>query len=76
MSKYSTIAGTVTKSEAFSKLIHHLNEAADQAAIISHLHNTEDSAMDKLLAKGWLGVHEMLLRARTQITKAAMTSFN
>ena len=40
MSKYSTIGGQVTRGEAFAKLIHHLNEAADQAAVLSHLHDT------------------------------------
>ena len=74
-SKYSTTAGIPTRGDAFSKLIHHLNEAADQAAVMSHLHNTEDSEMDKLNARGWLGVHELLLRTKTQITKLAMNKF-
>ena len=74
-SKYSTTAGIPTRGDAFTKLIHHLNEAADQAALLSHLHSTEDSEMDKLTAKGWLGVHELLLRTRTQITKLAMNKF-
>jgi hypothetical protein len=75
MSKYSTTAGVPTRGDAFTKLIYHLNEAADQAALLSHLHSTEDSEMDKLTAKGWLGVHELLLRTRTQITKLAMNKF-
>lgn len=74
-SKYSTTGGQVTRGDAFSKLIHHLNEAADQAAVMSHLHNTEDSELDKLTARGWLGVHELLLRTRAQITKLAMNKF-
>lgn len=75
MSKYSTTAGVPTRGDAFTKLIYHLNEAADQAALLSHLHSTEDSEMDKLTAKGWLGIHELLLRTRTQITKLAMNKF-
>lgn len=75
MSKYSTTAGIPTRGDAFSKLIHHLNEAADQASVLSHLHSTEDSEMDKLTAKGWLGIHELLLRTRAQITKLAMNKF-
>jgi hypothetical protein len=75
MNKYSTFGGIPTRGEAFSKLIYHLNEAADQAAVLSHLHNTEDSNMDKLIAKGWLGVHELLLRMKIQITKLAMNKF-
>ena len=75
MSKYSTIGGQVTRGEAFTKLIHHLNEAADQAAVLSHLHNTEVSKMDALTAKGWLGIHELLLRMRHQITELAKNKF-
>ena len=75
MSKYSTIGGQVTRGEAFTKLIHHLNDAADQAAVLSHLHNTEVSKMDALTAKGWLGIHELLLRMRHQITELAKNKF-
>lgn len=74
-SKYSTIGGQVTRGEGFAKLLHHLNEAADQAAALSHLHNTEISEMDQLMAKGWLGVHELLLRMRHQITELAKNKF-
>jgi aromatic ring-cleaving dioxygenase len=75
MSKYSTTAGVPTRGDAFAKLIHHLQEAADQAAVLSHLHNTEDSQIDRLVAKGWLGVHELILRMIAQITKLAMNKF-
>lgn len=75
MSKYSTFGGVPTRAEAYSKLMHHLNEAADQAAVLSHLHNTEDSQMDKLVAKGWLGIHELLMRMIAQITKLAANKF-
>ena len=75
MSKYSTIGGQVTRGETFAKLIHHINEAADQAATLSHLHNTETSQMDALSDKGWLGIHELLLRMRHQITELAKNKF-
>jgi len=61
MSKYSTIAGVPTRGEAFSKLLYHVREAQDQAAVLAHLHNTE-GVKDKALAKGWLKVSEMLKR--------------
>lgn len=76
MSKYSTSAGVPTRHEAYSKLMHHLSEAADQAALLSHLHNTEESEMDKLIAKGWLGIHELLLRTREGIRKVAANKFH
>lgn len=75
MSKYSTSGGVPTRGEAYTKLMWHLREAADQAAVLSHLHNTEDSNLDKLVAKGWLGIHELLMRLVTQITKLAANKF-
>ena len=48
---------------------------ADQAAVLSHLHNTEVSEMDALTAKGWLAVHEMLLKVRHTITELAKNKF-
>lgn len=72
MSRYETIGGVVTRGEAYSKLIHHMEEAANQAAVLAHLHRTEGNKMDDLLATGWLGIHELLLRMKTQITKMAM----
>lgn len=75
MSKYSTTGGVPTRSEAYTKLIWHLREAADQAAVLSHLHNTEDTQLEKLVAKGWLGIHELLLRLVAQITKLAANKF-
>jgi hypothetical protein len=74
-SKYNTTAGVPTRGDAFSKLLWHLNEAADQAAVISHLHATEGSKMEELMAQGWKGVHEMLLLVRNTITKMAQNKF-
>ena len=73
--KYSTIGGTFTRGEAFAQLLHHLSEAADFAAMLSHLHNTETSQMDALLATGWRAVHQMLLQTRDKITELAKRNF-
>lgn len=73
--KYNTSGGMPTRGDAFAKLIWHLQEAADQAAVLSHLHNAEDAPMEKLMAKGWLGCHELILRLVTQITKLAANKF-
>lgn len=73
---FSTIGGIVTKSEAYRKLMHHLEEAQNQALVIGHLHNTEDSQMDKLLAKGWHGVAEMIEMMRRQVREIAMKKVN
>jgi NADH:ubiquinone oxidoreductase subunit E len=75
MSKYSTFGGQPTRGEAYAKLMHHLREAQDQAAVLSHLHNTEDSQMDKLMAQGWLAVSEMLKLTISKIIEMAAKKF-
>jgi len=60
-----------THSEAFAKLLHHLDEARNQAATIAHLHRTEDAAKDRLLAKGWLMIAEQFGRMRHVVTLMA-----
>ena len=69
----TTIGGQVTRGQVYAKLTDHLREAADCMAIMAHLHNTEGNDMDKVLAKGWLGVQELISRQCTQITKLAMS---
>ena len=64
---FSTIGGVATKDEAYRKLMHHLEEAQNQALVIGHFYNTEDDNTAKLLAKGWYGVGEMLQMTRVQI---------
>jgi hypothetical protein len=69
MSKYETLGGYVTKSEAFSKFMHHIREAQDQALVISHLLRTEDTKKDELLATGWRGIAELMDRIHAQVLK-------
>ena len=73
---FSTLGGLATKDEAYRKLMHHLEEAQNQALVIGHFHQTEDSNMDKLLAKGWYGVGEMIEMMRMQIREIAMRRAN
>lgn len=67
-----TIGGIATRGETFSKLLHHIREAQELAAVMAHLHNTEGNDMDKLLAKGWLGISELFARLAHQVTTLAM----
>ena len=73
--KYDTTGGVPTRDGAYQKLMWHLSEAADQAAVLSHLTKTESSDKDQLIGKGWLGVHELILRMVTQIRKMAIAKF-
>lgn len=67
--KYETFAGVVTRGECYSKIIHLIDELRDQCCLMAHLHNTEDSNADRLLAKGWLGINEMLGMFRAQVVQ-------
>ena len=66
-----TVGGIATRGETFSKLLHHLDEARECASVMAHLHNTEGNDADKLLARGWLGIAELLKRFRHQVTEMA-----
>jgi hypothetical protein len=58
-------------AEKPSLLIEHLRSAQSQAAIMAHLHNTEGSDKDKLLAKGWLAVSEGLKLMQHKVIEMA-----
>lgn len=67
-----TIGGVVTRGEVYMKLLDHLRQSQDLCATMAHLHNTEGNDMDKLLAKGWLGITELFKRMEHQVTSLAM----
>ena len=68
---FSTKGGIVTRSETYVKLLHHLDEARDCCAVIGHLHKTEDTKKDDVLAMGWLAVAELMKRVRDKVTELA-----
>lgn len=70
-SRYSTHGGIATRGECFSKMLYHIDELRNQVCLMAHLHRTEDSNIDRLLAKGWLGVNEMLGQLRKQLVELA-----
>lgn len=71
MRHYETTAGYVTRAEAFSKLLELLREAEDTCYVIAHLHRTEESKREELLATGWRGVGQMLAKTRDIIVEFA-----
>lgn len=68
----TTIGGVPSRSIVYAKLLEHIREAQECAALMAHLHNTEGNDMDKLLAKGWLGVSEMFKMTGHTVTTLAM----
>lgn len=69
---YQTTAGRPDRGVTYAKLMDHLREAQECAAMLSHLHNTEGNDRDKLIAKGWLAVAEMFRKVQFQVTHLAM----
>ena len=70
--KYETVAGQVTRGETYAKLMDHLREIQECAAVMAHLHNTEGNDADQLIAKGWLGVAELFRMIQHKVTDLAM----
>lgn len=60
-----------TKSDEFLKLNEALIRAQEAAAMLAHLNNAEGDKMGGLLAKGWLGVEELLKKMQWQVTQLA-----
>jgi len=74
VSSLPTIGGVVTRGECYVKLLDHLREAQDLCATMAHLIQLQDSnnQVDVLLARGWLGIEEMLKMMAANVTKMAM----
>ncbi len=72
VTNFSTKGGIVTRSETYTMLLHHLDEARDCCAVIAHLHQTEDTDKDRVMAMGWLAVAELQKRMREKVTELAM----
>jgi hypothetical protein len=68
---FSTKGGVVTRGETFAKLLFHVREAQDQAAVMSHLENTEDGPHHAAAAKGWMVISEQLKRFVHVVTEMA-----
>ena len=69
--RWETHAGLPTHSLIYSQLLEKLIECQELCAMKAHLHNTEGNDMDKTLAKGWLGMTELMKRMQYQITELA-----
>jgi len=60
-----------TRGETYAQLIEHITKAQECCYMMAHLHNTEGNDMDKLLAKGWLGIGELFKRTVHTVTSLA-----
>jgi hypothetical protein len=69
MKKYERVAGIVTRGETYMKLREHLIECEELCAVMGHLHQTEDTHRDELMATGWRGMSQMMALVRSKIEK-------
>lgn len=73
---YDTIGGLPTPGLMYAKLLDHLREAQDCAAMLAHLQRTEDGVKDAALANGWLAIAELFRRTEITVTKLAQGRLN
>lgn len=69
--KWETSAGIPTRGLVYAQMMEKMRELEELTSMMAHLHNTEGNEMDKVLAKGWLGIGELFLKVRDQVTKLA-----
>ncbi len=72
---YETLAGRPTKGLAYAQLIEHLRQAQEDAALLAVLQE-DNTSIDRTLAKGWLGIEELLKRLIHQVTELAKSHIN
>lgn len=60
-----------TRGETYSKLMWHLEQAQEQAAMLKHLHAAEGTGPDIVLAQGWMNVSEGLKRMQYNVMQFA-----
>ena len=68
---YETLAGLPTPGITYAKLMDHLREAQDCAALLAHLQKTEDGVRDTAVGNGWLAIAELFRRVQAQVTTLA-----
>lgn len=68
----TTLGGVPSRGIVYAKIMDLQRDLEDCYALMAHLHNTEGNDMDKLLAKGWLGMAELSKQIQAKVTTLAM----
>lgn len=69
--RWETSAGLPTPGLMYEQMVEHLRQAQENAAMLSHLINCEDTIRDKLISKGWLAIAELLRQMELKVTELA-----
>ena len=72
----TAVGGLPTQGQAYEKLIHHLREAQDTAALLAHLTRAQGSVRDNLIANGWVSIHELIGKMCHNVTDIAQGHIN
>jgi len=72
VTNFETVGGVVTKGMTYAKLMDHLREAQECCYTLAHLHRTEDTDKDLVLAGMWMACGEAFKSHQQKITKMAM----
>lgn len=76
MTYQTTSGGLPTRGLTYSKLLEHLREAQECAAMMGHLTKAEGTHSDDAIGDGWLTVSENLRRMQHIITMLATSRLN
>lgn len=68
---YETKAGIPTRGDTFARMLHHLREAQDHAAMLAHLYNADGDAKGMMIGRGWLNVEELIKKMVHSVTYLA-----
>lgn len=66
--RYETIGGQVTRGETYAKLMDHLREVQECCYVLAHLHRTEGSKKDAVMAGLWMAFGEAFKEHQRKIT--------
>ena len=64
-----------TKGETFAKLVEYLRKAQEEAATLAHLNNADGDQMGRIIAKGWLGVSDVMNKIVHEVTQLATKGY-
>jgi hypothetical protein len=75
-SRYETAAGLPTKGLLIAQILERIRYLQEDCAMYAHLLNTEDDGLSRTLARGWLGMVELLKRMEHQFIQLGKNKLN
>ena len=76
MPPYQTSSGLPTRGLVFAELIEAMRQVETCCALLAHIHQTEASAKDKVLAMAWLSIAELMRKLVIKVTALGQGQLN